>query len=94
VVRVHRETGRPALYVAKDVVSRIAGMSVEESRPLIDALEAHATRSGHVYSHKWQGGDLIAWDNRCTLHRATPYDNKHNRTLHRTQVKGEVPVPA
>jgi taurine dioxygenase len=94
LVRLHRESGRAALFVAKDVVSHVVGMSLEESRPIIDALEAHATRANSIYSHKWQEGDLVVWDNRCTLHRATPYDNKYNRTLHRTQVKGEVPVPA
>lgn len=94
LVRVHPATGKRALFVAKDVVSHIAGMGVGESRAIIDALEAHATQPEAIYSHRWQRGDLVVWDNRCTLHRATPYDNKYNRTLHRTQVKGEVPIPA
>ena len=94
LVRVHPGTRKPALFVAKDVVSQIVGMSVEESRPIIDALEEHATQPDAIYSHEWQAGDLIVWDNRCTLHRATPYDNKYTRTLHRTQVQGEVPIPA
>ena len=93
-MRIHPVTRKRALYVAKDVVSHIDGMSVAESRPIIDALEEHATRPEAIYSHQWQPGDLVVWDNRCTLHRATPYDNKYNRTLHRTQVKGEVPIPA
>jgi taurine dioxygenase len=92
LVRVHPATGRPALFVAKDVVSHIAGMTDDESRALIDELEAFATRPEHVYSHKWQPGDLVVWDNRCTLHRATPYDPQYRRTLYRTQVKGEAPV--
>lgn len=94
MVRVHPATRRPALFVAKDVVSTVVGMDPNESRALIDHLEAHAVRPERVYSHKWQPGDVIIWDNRCTLHRATPYDNKYRRTLHRTQVKGEVPIPA
>jgi len=92
LVRVHPATGRPALFVAKDVVSRITGMADDESRSLIDELEAFATRPDRVYSHKWQPGDLVVWDNRCTLHRATPYDPQYRRTLYRTQVKGEAPV--
>jgi len=92
LVRVHPATGRPALFVAKDVVSRIAGLPEAESRALIDELEAFATRPDRVYSHKWQPGDLVVWDNRCTLHRATPYDPQYRRTLYRTQVKGEAPV--
>jgi len=94
LVRVHPATRRRALFVAKDVVSTVVGMNPKESRALIDHLEAHAVRPERVYSHKWQPGDVIIWDNRCTLHRATPYDNKYRRTLHRTQVKGEVPIPA
>jgi len=92
LVRVHPATGRPALFVAKDVVSRIIGMAEDESRALIDELEAFATRPDRVYSHKWQPGDVVVWDNRCTLHRATPYEPQYRRTLYRTQVKGEAPV--
>lgn len=94
LVRLHPATCRPALFVAKDVVSRIVGMAEDESRALIDELEAFATRPDHVYSHKWQPGDLVVWDNRCTLHRATPYDPQYRRTLYRTQVKGEAPLAA
>lgn len=93
LVRVHPATGRPALFVAKDVVSRITGLPDDESRRLIDELEAFATRPDRIYSHKWQPGDVLVWDNRCTLHRATPYDPQYRRTLYRTQVKGEAPVP-
>jgi taurine dioxygenase len=92
LVRVHPATGRPALFVAKDVVSRITGMAEDESRALIDELEAFATRPDRVYSHQWQPGDLLVWDNRCTLHRATPYDPQYRRTLYRTQIKGETPL--
>lgn len=92
LVRIHPATRRPALFVAKDVVSRIIGMPEAESRALIDELEAFAVRPENVFSHKWQAGDVLVWDNRCTLHRATPYDSKYQRTLYRTQIKGEVPV--
>jgi taurine dioxygenase len=94
VVRIHPVTKRPSLYIAKDVVSEIIGMPENEGRKLIDELEAFATQPRFVYSHKWRAGDLIVWDNRCSLHRATPYDNQYRRTLHRTQIKGEAPIPA
>jgi len=91
----HPVTGRPALFVAKDVVSHVIGMDPAQSRRLIDELEAFATRPEFVYSHRWQSGDLVLWDNRCTLHRATPYAfDRYTRTLHRTQVRGTVPAPA
>lgn len=90
----HPATGRPALFVCKDVVSGIVGMEDTEARELIDGLEAFATRPEFIYSHKWREGDLLVWDNRCTLHRATPFDTRHGRTLYRTQVKGAAPVAA
>lgn len=93
LVCAHPVTGRPALFVAKDVVSRVVGMDDAEGRALIDDLEARITRPAGVYSHRWQDGDLVVWDNRCTLHRATSYAFERDvRTLHRTQVKGSVPV--
>lgn len=94
IVRIHPQTRRPALFLSKDIVSRIIGISEGESRRLIDQMESDATSPQFIYSHKWQPGDVLIWDNRCTLHRATPYDNKYQRTLYRTQVKGEVPIPA
>ena len=92
LVRIHPATGRPALFLAKDVVSHIVGMPQDEGRALIDELEAFVTQPQFVYSHQWQAGDVLVWDNRCTLHRATPYDPAYRRTLYRTQVKGEAPV--
>jgi taurine dioxygenase len=94
LVRVHPQTGRKSLYVAKDVVSHIVGMERSEGRALIDALEADATQVGRVYSHRWQVGDVLVWDNRCTLHRATPYEDSYTRTMYRTQVRGEAPIAA
>jgi taurine dioxygenase len=92
LVRVHPQTRRKALFVAKDVVSHVLGLGPKESRKLIDELEAFASQPRFTYAHRWQPGDLLVWDNRCTLHRAMPYDGKHERTLHCVQVKGEVPV--
>lgn len=90
----HPATGRAALYVAKDVVSGILGMDDAAGRKLIDELEAFATRPEFMYAHQWQEGDVLVWDNRCTLHRATPFDTRYGRTLYRTQVKGAVPLAA
>ena len=54
---------------------------------LLDELENHATRAEFVYSHAWQDGDLVMWDNRCTLHRATPFrDDLYVRDMRRTTV--------
>lgn len=94
LVRIHPATGRPALFLAKDVVSHVIGMDEDEARAWIAELEAFATQARFMYSHKWRAGDVLVWDNRCTLHRATPYDPVYRRTLYRTQVKGDAPVPA
>jgi len=94
LVIAHPVTGRPALFLAKDVVSGIVGMDPAEARKLIDELEAFATQPRFIYSHRWQAGDLLAWDDRSTLHRATPFDTRHGRTLYRTQVKGAAPIAA
>jgi taurine dioxygenase len=93
LVRRHPVTGKISAFVAKDVVSGIIGMDDAQARPLIDRIEATGTRPEFVYSHKWQPGDVLIWDNTCTLHRATPFDNKYNRMLYRTQVQGATPIP-
>ncbi len=88
VVRVHPETGRKALYIG-DKVKRFDGMTEEESRPLIEYLCRHATRPEFVYRHQWQANDIVAWDNRCTMHCALgDFDETQLRHLERTTVLG------
>ena len=88
LVRVHPETGRKALYVG-DKVSCLAGMTPEESKPLLDYLVIHATRPQFVYRHQWQQDDIVMWDNRCTMHIALgDYPEGETRHLERTTVKG------
>lgn len=92
VVRTHPGTGRLSLYVGEDIVKCINGLPAEESAELLGALNAHAVGEAFTYRHKWQQGDLIIWDNRCTMHCATPYDdNKYRRVMHRTTVAGDRP---
>jgi taurine dioxygenase len=87
-VRVHPETGRKALYIGEKV-SCLAGMTEEESRPLIDYLVKHATRPQFVYRHQWKQDDIVLWDNRCTMHIALgDYADGETRHLERTTVKG------
>ena len=88
VVRVHPETGRKALYLGEKV-RRFYGMTEEESKPLIDFLNRHATRPEFVYRHQWRENDLLIWDNRCLLHQALgDFDETQIRHLERTTVKG------
>jgi taurine dioxygenase len=88
VVRVHPETGRKALYLGEKV-KRFDGMTEEESRPLIDYLNRHATRPEFVYRHQWRENDIVIWDNRCTMHQALgDFDETQRRHLERTTVLG------
>ena len=74
VVRTIPESGRKSLYVASHA-GRIFGMPEHESRALIDQLIAHATQRQFVYTHRWRVNDLVMWDNRCTMHRGTEFDD-------------------
>lgn len=68
-VRVHPETGRRALFV-NERVRRFVGMTEDESRPILDFLNRHAVSYEFLYRHCWTVGDLVMWDNRCTMHIA------------------------
>jgi alpha-ketoglutarate-dependent taurine dioxygenase len=92
IVRTHPDTGAKALYLGNHA-SHVVGWPEEEGHALVRWLESEATRADFVYSHRWRPGDLVLWDNRCTLHRALPHEDmdKERRVLHRTVVKGTVP---
>lgn len=85
LVRHHFVSGRTSLYLASHA-SHIVGWPVGEGRALIEELIAFATQPQFVYQHRWTVGDLVMWDNRCTMHRGRPYDDKQRRVLHRTTV--------
>ena len=90
LVRRHPATGRKALYIASHA-SHVVGWPVEKGRRLIEELIAFATQPQFVHRHRWREGDLVIWDNRCTMHRATPYDDvAQRRDLHRTTVSDEM----
>jgi taurine dioxygenase len=90
VVRVHPDSGRKCLFVNQGNTSHILGIHPKESRVLLDFLYKHATDAEHIYQHRWQPGDLVIWDNRCTMHYAI-VDYVGDRYLHRTTVIGERP---
>jgi alpha-ketoglutarate-dependent 2,4-dichlorophenoxyacetate dioxygenase len=90
VVRTHAGSGRKTLYLASHA-SHIIGWPVEQGRSLIEELIAFATQPQFVYQHPWRRGDLVMWDNRCTMHRGRPYDEaNHRRVMHRTTVSDEI----
>lgn len=89
LVRVHPETGRKALYLSEGATRSIEGMSEAEGRALVQELSDFATQPRFVYSHQWRAGDLVFWDNRCLLHRATPSDPQYRRVMQRTMVQDD-----
>ena len=92
VVRTHPETGRKCLYLG-DHAEYIVGLPYDEGRSLIEELNALAIHPDLSYEHRWTPRELIVWDNRCVLHRATPYDAAtQGRVIRRCTVLGEVPV--
>ncbi len=92
MVRIHPETGRRGLFISVSCISDIDGMSRDDARRLVEELNAHSTQPEFTYRHHWAVGDLVIWDNRCLLHRATPFDReKHLRYMRRTQIKHDGP---
>jgi taurine dioxygenase len=91
VVRTHPETGRRALYVNFGHTVRFAGMTEEESRPLLEFLFAHQVRPEFTCRFSWQHGDIAFWDNRCVLHNPVNDYHGHKRLMHRVTLKGDRP---
>ena len=92
VVRTHPATGRKALYVNRLMTRCIEGLPAAESEELLEFLFNHQERPEFVYAHVWRPGDLLMWDNRCTLHARTDFSAGERRLLRRVTILGEKPV--
>ncbi len=92
LVRTHPADGRKALWVSTGTVVDVVGAPNPPGLDLIDELVEFATQDRFVYRHKWRVGDVLMWDNRCTLHTGTLYDDtRYFRLMHRLWVKGDRP---
>jgi alpha-ketoglutarate-dependent 2,4-dichlorophenoxyacetate dioxygenase len=92
LVRRHPGSGRVSLYLSSHI-GRVEGMPVPEGMCLIRDLLEHATQRDFVYRHAWRQHDLVVWDNRCTLHRARPYeDTTHARDMRRVTLADVAPT--
>jgi taurine dioxygenase len=91
VVRTHPATGRKALYVNRLMTRRIEGLPAAESEELLATLFDHQERPEFIYAHQWRPGDLLLWDNRCTLHARTDFSSEERRLLRRVTILGEKP---
>lgn len=91
IVRTHPDTGRKALFLGRRINAYVEDLPVPDSERLLDALWAHACQPQFVWVQEWQLGDLVMWDNRCTMHRRDAFDDNERRLMHRIVVRGERP---
>jgi len=94
VFRKHPETGRSALFVSELMTEEILDVSPEVSRELLDFLFEHQSKPEFVYEHKWRPGDIMMWDNRCSVHARTDFPRDERRMLRRITLEDEHPVLA
>ena len=94
IISTHPETGCNSLFLGRRPRHYVNGCTLEESEALLDALWAHATQPRFQIAHAWRQGDVVMWDNRCTLHRRGAFNPAARRIMHATQVKGHKPFEA
>ena len=86
IIRTHPATGGKTLYLGRRMNGYVQGMDVDASEALLDALWAHCTKPEFTWTHTWRVGDLLIWDNRCTIHRRDAFNGAERRVMHRTGV--------
>jgi taurine dioxygenase len=89
LVCTHPDTGRRMLYLGRRRNAFLLGLELAESEALLNELWHFVDRPEFAWEHVWRVGDLVLWDNRCTMHRRDAFDPSSRRIMHRTQVKGE-----
>ena len=89
IARTHPDTGRKALFVNRLMTWNIEGEDEAAGRSLLNRLFDHIEQPQFIYAHKWRVGDLVLWDNRCTLHARTDFSDKERRLLRRVVVQGD-----
>jgi taurine dioxygenase len=88
LVCTHPDTARRMLYLGRRRNAYLMGLELAESEALLDYLWDFVAHSEFAWEHVWRVGDLVLWDNRCTMHRRDPFDASARRIMHRTQIKG------
>ncbi len=94
VICRHPKSGKEYLLLGRRPYEYVVGFELEESEQILDEIWAHSTQPKFTWTHTWQPGDVLVWDNRCTLHRRDAFDPTTRRVMHRLQIKGERPIPA
>jgi taurine dioxygenase len=88
LVCTHPDTGRRMLYLGRRRNAYIPGLELAASEALLDELWSYVAQPQFAFAHVWRVGDLVMWDNRCTMHRRDAFDDATRRIMHRTQIKG------
>ena len=88
IICTHPESGRRTLYLGRRRNAYVDGLELADSEALLDQLWRYATQAELTWYNEWRVGDLVLWDNRCTMHRRDPFDPAARRIMHRTQIKG------
>ena len=91
LVCTHPDTKRRLLYLGRRRNAYLAGLDPVVSEDLLNELWSYVARPEFAWEHVWRAGDLVLWDNRCTMHRRDAFDPDARRIMHRTQIKGEAP---
>jgi taurine dioxygenase len=91
VVRTHPETGRKALYVNRLMTLRIEDMDAQESEEILQMLSDHIEQPAFVWGQQWKAGDVVLWDNRCSVHARTDFSAAERRLMRRVTILGEKP---
>src|SRR6266581_1022058 len=89
LVCTHPATGRRMLYLGRRRNAYLVGLALADSEALLNELWSIVDRREFSWEHVWRVGDLVLWDNRCTMHRRDAFDPNSRRIMHRTQVKGD-----
>jgi taurine dioxygenase len=94
IVSTHPESGCNSLFLGRRPKHYVNGLALEESEALLDELWGCMLQEKHIIEHAWQPGDVVMWDNRCTVHRRGPFDPATRRELNAVQVRGHQPYEA
>ncbi len=92
MIRVHPATSKKCLYLGRRLNSYIFGLSLDESEELLDELWAHSCQDKYVWEHKWEVGDILVWDNRCTMHHRNAFPSEARRLMHKSITAGEAVI--
>ena len=94
VISTHPETGCNLLFLGRRHAAYVNKLSVDDSEQFLNELWTHAMQERFTYTHRWEDGDVVVWDNRATVHRRDAFDSSERRVLYAAQVEGHKPYEA